>query len=68
MEGIVKGIVKFFDDRKGWGFITADSKDYFAHHTEIKMQGFKTLLENQKVEFEPGESEKGLVAKNIRKI
>ena len=48
------GTVKWFDEGKGYGFITPDAggKDLFAHFSEIQGQGFKTLTENQKVEFE----------------
>jgi len=65
----MKGIVKWFDDNRGYGFITGDDgKDYFCHHSEIKEKGFKTLIEGQPVEFEESKNEKGLVAKNVRKI
>ncbi len=64
------GPVKFFNDAKGFGFITPDAggKDLFAHHTEIQMSGFKSLKENQKVEFEVTEGPKGPAATNIRTI
>lgn len=62
------GTVKWFDDGKGFGFITpADgSKDLFAHHSEIKNSGgFRSLAENQKVQFEVKQGPKGLQASNI---
>ena len=64
------GTVKWFDAKKGYGFIsdtaTEDSKDYFVHFSEIQVEGFKTLEEGQKVEFEIGEGTKGAVAKNVK--
>ena len=63
------GIVKWFDDGKGFGFITPESggKDLFAHFSEIKTgSGFKTLQENQRVEFEVKQGAKGPQAANIR--
>lgn len=64
------GIVKWFNDGKGFGFITPDSggKDLFAHYSEIKADGFKSLAENQRVEFEVKEGQKGLQATNIRAV
>ena len=64
------GTVKWFDAKKGYGFIsdiaTDSSKDYFVHFSEIQTDGFKTLEEGQKVEFEIGEGTKGAVAKNVK--
>lgn len=64
------GTVKWFNDSKGFGFITPDEKgeDLFAHHTEIQMSGYKSLKENQKVEFEVRKGPKGLQAANIRPL
>ncbi|MFA6004709.1 MAG: cold-shock protein [Elusimicrobiota bacterium] len=64
------GKVKWFNDQKGFGFITPDdgSKDLFVHHTAITGEGFKTLTENQAVEFEVQQSDKGPRAANVRKI
>ncbi len=64
------GIVKWFNDGKGFGFITPDSggKDLFAHFSEIKGEGFKSLAENQRVEFEVKQGQKGLQASNIRAL
>ena len=64
------GIVKWFNDGKGFGFITPDSgdKDLFAHFSEIQGMGFKSLAENQRVEFEVKQGPKGLQASNIRPL
>jgi CspA family cold shock protein len=64
------GKVKWFNDQKGYGFITPDdgSKDLFVHHTAILGEGFKTLAENQAVEFEVQESDKGPRAANVKKL
>jgi CspA family cold shock protein len=65
------GIVKWFDDGKGFGFITPEdgSKDLFAHHSEIRNSGgFRSLQENQRVEFETKQGPKGLQAANIRPL
>lgn len=64
------GIVKWFDDGKGFGFITPDDggKDLFAHFSEIQANGFKSLKENQRVEFEVRQGPKGLQAAAIRPL
>jgi cold shock protein len=64
------GIVKWFNDGKGFGFITPDSggKDLFAHFSEIQGSGFKSLAENQRVEFEVKQGQKGLQASNIKPL
>jgi CspA family cold shock protein len=61
------GTVKWFSDAKGYGFVTPDdgSKDVFVHHSNIAGNGFKTLAEGAKVEFEPAQGEKGPEAKNV---
>jgi len=65
-----EGTVKWFDAKKGYGFISDtgsdNEKDYFVHFSEIQIDGFKTLNEGQKVEFEIGEGTKGPVAKNVK--
>lgn len=71
MTTMQTGTVKWFDDGKGFGFITpADgSKDLFAHHSEIKNNGgFRTLAEGANVEFEVKQGPKGLQASNIRQL
>ena len=62
-----QGKVKWFDGKKGYGFVAkpSDGKDYFVHFSEIQTDGFKTLDEGQEVEFEIGQSTKGEVAKNV---
>jgi len=64
------GTVKWFNDSKGFGFITPDSggDDLFAHFSEIRSEGFKTLAENQKVTYETKSGPKGLQAANITPI
>ena len=66
----MKGTVKWFDEQKGYGFITPEdgSKDVFVHHSGIMMEGFKILSENQQVEFEAIQSDKGPKATNVRAI
>jgi len=71
MTTMQTGTVKWFDDGKGFGFITpADgSKDLFAHHSEIRNNGgFRTLAEGANVEFEVKQGPKGLQASNIRAL
>ncbi|MBN1257397.1 MAG: cold-shock protein [Planctomycetes bacterium] len=62
------GTVKWFNDQKGFGFIVPDDggKDLFVHHTNIVSEGFRTLQENQKVEYEAAEGKKGPEATNVR--
>ncbi len=63
------GKVKWFDERKGYGFISRDDgDDVFVHYSEIESEGFKTLTENQEVSFELKEGPKGLQASNVRII
>ena len=64
------GIVKLFNDSKGFGFITPDQggEDLFAHFREIQSNGFKSLAENQRVEFEVRQGPKGMQAANIRPL
>jgi CspA family cold shock protein len=64
------GKVKWFNDAKGFGFITPDdgSKDLFAHHSSIQMTGFKSLKENQQVEFDVVNGPKGPAAANIKPV
>lgn len=64
-----EGTVKWFSDQKGFGFIEqADGPDLFVHHSEIQIEGFKTLAEGQKVSFEVEEGPKGPQAKNVSPI
>ena len=64
------GTVKWFNDSKGFGFITPDQGGdaLFAHFREIQSSGFKTLAENQRVEFEVKQGPKGMQASNIRPL
>jgi len=64
------GIVKWFNDSKGFGFITPDNggKDLFAHFSDIQSTGFKSLAENQRVSFELATGPKGDKAANIRPV
>ena len=66
----MKGKVKWFNDQKGYGFITPDdgTADVFVNHTSIQGEGFKSLAENQAVEFEILQSEKGPKAAYVVKI
>ncbi len=60
------GKVKWFNSNKGWGYITCDDgKDVFAHFSQIQKDGYKSLEENQLVEFDVVEDEKGFHAENI---
>jgi CspA family cold shock protein len=62
-----RGSVKWFNDQKGFGFITPEdgSKDCFVHHTSIQAEGFKTLAEGAAVEFDVVEGQKGPAAENV---
>ena len=64
------GTVKWFNDAKGYGFIAPDdgSKDLFVHHSSIAGDGFKSLTEGAKVEFESAEGAKGPEAKNVQPV
>ena len=64
------GTVKWFNDAKGYGFIAPEdgSKDLFVHHTNIAGDGFKTLVENAKVEYESREGQKGPEAINVQPV
>ena len=64
------GTVKWFNDAKGFGFITPEGgqKDCFVHHSAIQGQGFRTLAEGAQVEFEVKQGPKGLQAANIRAL
>ena len=65
-----EGKVKWFDGKKGYVFVaeTSTDTDYFVHFSEIQTDGYKTLEECQKVEFEIGEGRQGEVAKNVKTI
>lgn len=64
-----EGIVKWFNEKKGYGFIQRDEgADLFVHYTSIEMPGFKTLVEGERVVFEIEENERGPAAKNVQKL
>lgn len=64
------GKVKWFNDQKGYGFISSEKegKDIFVHHSVIEGDGFKTLAENENVEYDAEESDKGLKATKVRRL
>ena len=66
---MVKGKVKWFNDQKGFGFITPENgKDVFVHHSEIQGEGHRTLSDGQAVSFEIAQGPKGEQAKNVVKL
>jgi cold shock protein len=66
---VANGVVKFFNDQKGYGFIKQDDgDDLFVHFSNIEGKGFKKLEEGQNVEFEVTEGRKGLEATNVRVV
>jgi CspA family cold shock protein len=70
MQYMATGTVKWFNDSKGFGFITPDGggDDLFAHFSAIQAKGFRTLAENQRVTFDVVEGPKGKQAANIRPV
>jgi CspA family cold shock protein len=64
------GTVKWFNDQKGFGFITPEggAKDCFVHHSAIQGSGFKSLTEGEKVEFDVVQGQKGPAAENVVKV
>jgi len=64
------GKVKWFNGNKGYGFITPDDggEDLFVHHNDIEVEGYRSLRDDQEVEFEVGEGKKGPAAKNVKPI
>jgi CspA family cold shock protein len=66
----MQGTVKWFDNAKGFGFITPDGggKDVFVHHSTIESGGFRSLTDGERVEFETEQGSKGPQAKDVKKI
>jgi CspA family cold shock protein len=66
---MLEGKVKWFNEKKGYGFLEQDGgKDVFVHFSAIQEEGFKSLVEGEKVSFETVESPKGLSAINVKKL
>ncbi len=67
---MAQGVVKWFNDSKGYGFISVDgeSKDVFVHHSGISGEGYKSLTEGQRVEFDIVPGQKGPAAENVRPV
>lgn len=66
---MAEGIVKWFSEKKGYGFIEQDDgRDVFVHYSSINSAGFKTLADGQRVSFDVEENERGPVAKNVNAV
>jgi CspA family cold shock protein len=66
---MLRGIIKFFNDLKGYGFIESDGKDsIYVHHSSIRKGGYKSLKEGEEVWFDLVEGQKGIEAVNVHKI
>jgi CspA family cold shock protein len=64
---LAEGTVKWFSNEKGYGFISRDGgDDVFVHHSKINMDGYRSLMEGQRVEFDVEEGDKGLQATNVQ--
>jgi CspA family cold shock protein len=70
MVVMAEGVVKWFSNEKGYGFITPDDggKDLFLHFKEIQIDGYRTVEEGQRVSYEPAEGQKGPQATNVRPL
>lgn len=68
-SAVAQGTVKWFSNEKGYGFIERESgEDLFVHFSEISMDGYKTLTQGQRVEFEVSQGDKGLQASTVRPL
>jgi cold shock protein len=68
-DNVEQGTVKWFNDSKGYGFISRDSGgDVFVHHSAIQAGGFRSLQEGQRVQFEVTKGPKGLQAENVQAV
>ena len=66
---MAEGIVKWFSEKKGYGFIEQDDgRDVFVHYSSINTPGFKTLADGQRVSFDVEENDRGPVAKNVNAV
>lgn len=65
---MLQGIVRWFNDKKGYGFIDSGNKEYFIHFKEITEPGYKTLNQGEHVSFEPAASHRGLLAKSVCRL
>ncbi len=69
MDERERGVVKWFNDKKGYGFISRESgKDIFVHHSSIVSDGFRSLKEGDPVEFSVKQDDKGQAAVDVRKV
>ena len=69
MDERERGVVKWFNDKKGYGFISRESgKDIFVHHSSIASEGFRSLKEGDRVEFSVKQDEKGQAAVDVSKV
>ncbi|MCE0722893.1 MULTISPECIES: cold-shock protein [Legionella] len=64
----INGTVKWFNERKGFGFIQSNGQDYFVHFSSIQGSGFKTLKEGESVLFKQGKGQKGLLAEDVQVV
>jgi cold shock protein len=65
---MAEGIVKWFNAEKGFGFIGTDGGDHFVHQSDILMDGFRELVEDESVTFDSVQTDKGFQAKNVRLV